>query len=867
MRTLKKSLCLVLALVFVLGLCTIGAGAAELSDMAQVNDAYKGAITVMNGLGIIEGYPDGTFQPTKNVTRAEAAKLVTYMVLGAKNAERVPDGDGGFSDVAGNWASKYINYCASRGYIKGMGDGTFNPSGNITGTQLAALLLRVAGYGIMGEYEGKGWDINAVSDALSYGIYEDAETEDFSAPATREETTLYFFNTLTGVIRVSYDVDLNDYVTTGVNAGTTFGTAVWNLAVRENGERIGGTTRTYQLTENQATGAAYTIVDGIKYAIETGEDLIGHQVDVYYRDVQKTDKDGTKYYDAYLVEDVSSIADKGTYYGDLYKNLYAANKDNDGVAFAAIPVWENYSYKTTPGVSIYSLAATDTVNAMKGLFTTQSLFIAGDIILGYDGKIIGYMSSDYTVDQVKAVGEVITLKGDASIEVKPENAYEGIAKNDYVTVHTVGTVVSLKPTHTETIDISQRSEGIFAGYYNFFGVSPKNFGSVAVPGFAGAQADVTAGSTVEFYMDSTGKYFALNIVSGAQAGAVYVVDAYNRNITDDGYDNTGVIASSPYVQCVNEKGEEVVYRMAKGITLATATSFVGQVCKVTLDSDGRATLSAAPTAASLNKATNYTSYLTGGGTYYVTSDTKVIYLSSKSGTGTGTQADLAIKTGKLTTGQTLTGVPAYIVTSGSSNNIVALWISGTAPIAVDSSYMFIAGVDYAGTGSMWLKAADGHMVVNDEQIGYYTVYIDGTVNNAAFLDSDTPGVLMPYAGSDYVAGNKFYQYEKDENNVYTIVPYTGSALRQITLSVGEITNGKLYRDADGVDISGIKVVNVTGEFNMMGTAANDGSQFYTIESVDDIESLLLDGKTVDVSYIRSSSNGKPINVIYVTGVK
>ena len=56
MRTLKKSLCLVLALVFVLGLCTIGASATAYSDDADIQ--YSDAVIVLTGLDVIEGDDD-----------------------------------------------------------------------------------------------------------------------------------------------------------------------------------------------------------------------------------------------------------------------------------------------------------------------------------------------------------------------------------------------------------------------------------------------------------------------------------------------------------------------------------------------------------------------------------------------------------------------------------------------------------------------------------------------------------------------------------------------------------------------------------------------------------------------------------------
>ena len=70
MRTLKKTLSLLLAVALVLSLTVVGASAAytgnkvdTLKDAADVGADYSEAVGVMVGLGIIEGYDDGTLRP------------------------------------------------------------------------------------------------------------------------------------------------------------------------------------------------------------------------------------------------------------------------------------------------------------------------------------------------------------------------------------------------------------------------------------------------------------------------------------------------------------------------------------------------------------------------------------------------------------------------------------------------------------------------------------------------------------------------------------------------------------------------------------------------------------------------------------
>ena len=212
MRSLKKTLTLVLVFAMAIGL--LSAGALDFSDAADIQ--YKEAVEVMTGIGAINGRPDGTFDPEGLITRAEAAKLVAYTVLTRKVAEQLPRQASSFTDVAStHWASPFIEYCVSQGIIKGRGAGKFDPNGNVTAFELGAMLLRAVGYGKNGEYEGASWSINVLTDAAGHGIFTGSAATNYGAPATREEAALYFFTTInpaSGIDQVNWDNTIDDYV-------------------------------------------------------------------------------------------------------------------------------------------------------------------------------------------------------------------------------------------------------------------------------------------------------------------------------------------------------------------------------------------------------------------------------------------------------------------------------------------------------------------------------------------------------------------------------------------------------------------------------------------------------------------------------
>ena len=77
---MKKLIATALAAAMIFGLVSVAlaAGFSDIEDHARKNDILK-----LVSLGIIDGYPDGTFKPENPVTRAEFAKLiVTAMGLG-----------------------------------------------------------------------------------------------------------------------------------------------------------------------------------------------------------------------------------------------------------------------------------------------------------------------------------------------------------------------------------------------------------------------------------------------------------------------------------------------------------------------------------------------------------------------------------------------------------------------------------------------------------------------------------------------------------------------------------------------------------------------------------------------------------------
>ena len=189
---MKKVLSLVLAFAMILG----SFGFAFASDFADVSDTdvYGEAVNVLSGLGVIGGYPDGTFKPANVVTRAEMATMIV-------NALGIPVSGGAatkFSDVpASHWASGYIGYAVSVGFVAGYPDGTFKPEQQVTCNEALTMIVASLGYtleSLTGDYPGA-----FINKAQGLGMLDTCKKTG-TVGAERSDIACYLYDTLLEII-------------------------------------------------------------------------------------------------------------------------------------------------------------------------------------------------------------------------------------------------------------------------------------------------------------------------------------------------------------------------------------------------------------------------------------------------------------------------------------------------------------------------------------------------------------------------------------------------------------------------------------------------------------------------------------------
>ena len=228
---MKKLLALVLALVMTLSLAVVGSNAA-FKDADNVNETYSEAVNVLSGMKVFQGYTDGSFQPTGDITRAEVAAIVYRLYTGDvtdKQASLYATYNK-FSDMDGAaWAKGYIGYCANAGLIKGYDDKTFGPADKVTGYQALAMILRAVGYDKNDEFTGAQWQLRVASTAQQAGVLVNVKGVDLNAPASRELVAELLFRTAATVPMVKYTPAFGYVANSVVGAQKTLGEQNFDL--------------------------------------------------------------------------------------------------------------------------------------------------------------------------------------------------------------------------------------------------------------------------------------------------------------------------------------------------------------------------------------------------------------------------------------------------------------------------------------------------------------------------------------------------------------------------------------------------------------------------------------------------------------
>ena len=316
-----------------LSVMVVGAGAA-FSDQSKIKNTE--AVDACTALNIIGGYPDGSFKPEGNITRAEVTKMICVALNGGKEPNLATNATPTFSDVRTNansaWAEKYIESCYAQGIVSGVGAGKFAPAGNVTGTQLAKMLLVSLGYKSENEgFTGNAWATNVNTIASAKGLYAGLEKMDVSAALTRDSAARMIWNALQ-----AYEVEYKTSLIAGPDGKLSTQITVQDKVVGSTNDKITLLADKYDAWISVGT---LVNVDGKNLELNmTNEDIV---VSDYYKNV--LDRDGKTVIGHYaqfskLDKDYSDLL------GQKVKVVFKNGKTNEVIGVYA--TGDNVVYKT-----------------------------------------------------------------------------------------------------------------------------------------------------------------------------------------------------------------------------------------------------------------------------------------------------------------------------------------------------------------------------------------------------------------------------------------------------------------------------------------------------------------------------------------
>ena len=793
MRNLKKVLAMALALVMSLSLVTI-ANAADFSDDADIS--YKEAVDVMSAIGVINGYEDGSFQPEGVLTREEAAKLICTMMLG-DGAEKLGTTSSSFTDVAATrWSSPYIEYCNSLGIISGNGDGTFDPTGELTGHAFAKMLLVALGYDSAREgYTGAGWSIEVAKDAVTAGI--DVDGVSLSAEVTREVAAQMSLQTL--------EATMVEYATAGSSVVLPDGSVIIT----------GGSTASK--VENSDTRAGY---DGEK-------DGFQQFCEEFFSDLKKNTNTSDDYgrpangwtYDKESVGTYAKEADASytvaTEVGDIYSDLGL-----DGtVKKADIALFED-GVEGTADHDI-SKRGDDKYGARGALMEVYYDKDAEEVTICIVNTFLGIVTDDdYTQDGDDGI--LVQVYGDASDSYFVKNAaYE---QDTVLLVQVADDEIQAVVGEPETV------EGSLTRISNSYEITMDGTKYAVANQFTTADDDVIEGKdtdeldtdediTYTLYLDQYGNYIAAVVAEdNAQKDMVYIYSAETGTVLDGNKVKYGVIAQIVRMDGTVEEltigdtyaNTDDADSALRSLNSAFSGTVAGKLGTLSYDEDDDVyTLSAtlddytsANVAADIDLSEDDASAKLAGGSarYYLDNGTTYLFITeNEDGDG-------------IDEVEVITGGVNYTTTAGvfaHDNRDVAYVVFKDSYTANSDDVIYFGNVKYRGSESNGYVYR-GYLLGESDYTDYVIHSVGGTELSKSNVASTTLNGFYKFSersnGSlklELITSNNFSASYEDDKDSYLYGTLDGSkdGIRNGILEWGTDDNTALVSNAVVVDLT------------------------------------------------------------------
>ena len=421
-----------------LSVMVVGAGAA-FSDQSKIKNTE--AVDACTALNIIGGYPDGSFKPEGNITRAEVTKMICVALNGGKNPAVSTNTTPTFSDVRGNanaaWAEGYIESCAAQGIVSGVGGGKFAPNGNVTGVQLAKMLLVSLGYKSENEgFTGNAWATNVNVRAAQKGLYDGLEKMDTNAAITRDNAAQMVWNALQ-----AYEVEYKTNLVAGADGKLSTQVTVQDKVVGSNNDKITLLRDKYDAWTNVGTltnVSKKNITISMNSADRAASDLYNKDVASNANqslDFSKLDTD----YSALLGQKVKVIFKNGKtndvigVYATGDNTAYSTimnNVDSDGAKIK----FDGKSYSVDSSIDTYIDGATKDVKNSAYFVNEATPNKVTFVDTDDNDKIDTAVVTTVSVKKVTYVSSSSIIAGGQTYKYADDNIAKDLKKDDFVTI-------------------------------------------------------------------------------------------------------------------------------------------------------------------------------------------------------------------------------------------------------------------------------------------------------------------------------------------------------------------------------------------------------------------------------------------------
>lgn len=282
----RRILSTLMLIVFVVVSFAVPATAAVFTDIENDSSTLE-AVTVLNKLGVINGYEDNTFRPTNNVTRAEFTAMLLRTrnlgSVGSTSLENPPFPD--VTDPSVSWAIGNIRTARDMKIINGYDDGTFKPNNTVTYEEAIKMIVCALGYGDMGvAAEGTAWYAKYLTTATQLKFLDGAGGQ-IGVPATRATIAKMLYNCLEVKIAENNEITQKTILEADLGLIKDTGFIASNPEISLSAPDANLRADEVQIISDETGDTITCKVDNV----EEYADMLGAQITFYYKDDRSSD--------------------------------------------------------------------------------------------------------------------------------------------------------------------------------------------------------------------------------------------------------------------------------------------------------------------------------------------------------------------------------------------------------------------------------------------------------------------------------------------------------------------------------------------------------------------------------------------------